>query len=213
MFSEIYDVAVKTAMGIDLDEKAAAVSVFLITWNNVWYTVNPQGKEASKDLEKHFSDLKKAISSTVTKIALFTGKDLMDVDLNDENVEFTIKACFDTFKRVCGSTGASKALHILNPNLFIMWGRKIREAYGVEDDSNWYLKSLHKVKSILENVIQEYAYDNDLSMDKARETLRQKLGVSLIKALDEYNYLKYTEKESPPSIHGEAFAHLKTLPP
>jgi len=31
MFSEIYDVAVKTAMGIDLDEKAAAVSVFLIT--------------------------------------------------------------------------------------------------------------------------------------------------------------------------------------
>lgn len=37
-----------------------------------------------------------------------------------------IKTTFEAFRSVCGQTGASKALSLLNPRLFVMWDTEIR---------------------------------------------------------------------------------------
>jgi hypothetical protein len=44
----------------------------------------------------------------------------------DENAWECVKRVFDKFRAVCGQTGASKALSLLNPHLFVMWDTAIR---------------------------------------------------------------------------------------
>ena len=46
-------------------------------------------------------------------------------DLNESH-KIVVNKIFKSFKKVFGQTGASKALSLLNPKLFVMWDTKIR---------------------------------------------------------------------------------------
>ena len=52
-----------------------------------------------------------------------------------------------------GFTGASKALHLLQPRLFVMWDVEIRRAYGVDN----YLKFLERMQELGLEVLRSFA--------------------------------------------------------
>jgi hypothetical protein len=45
----------------------------------------------------------------------------------DERAWAVVKPLFDEFGKILGQTGASKALSLLNPWLFVMWDTRIRK--------------------------------------------------------------------------------------
>ena len=83
------------------------------------------------------------------------------VELNEEDVE-KIGDIFSFFssKKSIEFTGASKVLHIINPDLFMMWDSKIRNAYHkLHRDKN------HEIKQCYIEFLQQ-------SQEIVRELLR-----------------------------------------
>jgi hypothetical protein len=94
-----------------------------------------------------------------------------------------ILKAFSCFKELMGQTGASKALSLMNPDLFVMWDTKIRKrlnkclipniSNGEEDEH--YITFLKGIKSLI---------------DRYELARRIPPGASLAKKIDEFNYAK-----------------------
>ena len=89
---------------------------------------------------------------------------------------------FRSFETVLGPVGAAKCLHLLAPRLFPLWDRAIAEAYGLalgksgtNPDRYWNFMIIVKRQCAL---------------------LYPKLvpGRNPLKAIDEYNYCRYTTR-------------------
>ncbi|HLA80378.1 MAG TPA: hypothetical protein VJP78_01930 [Thermoleophilia bacterium] len=94
-----------------------------------------------------------------------------------------IKKTFEVFRSVCGQTGASKALGLLNPRLFVMWDTAIRSrlnkglvpGIGNGQTGEQYVVFLKGVQRI----IQKYKIAGKLPPDSI-----------IAKKFDEYNYVR-----------------------
>ena len=87
-------------------------------------------------------------------------------------------------------TGASKALHAIAPRFFPLWDQNIREKYGVKEDGEGYYEFMVKTKNLCEEIIEDYRRSKGIkSFEEAREEIEKQIGVTLIKAIDEYNWL------------------------
>jgi len=104
----------------------SGIRLFLQVWNAVYIQKLPQ--ELKQSMEDEIRD---AYSSCSDELASLSQKRLEDVDLAATHVAEAIRKSFRCFAqhKSIGDTGASKALHMLNPTLFMMWDTKIREAY------------------------------------------------------------------------------------
>lgn len=101
----------------------------------------------------------------------------------DKIAEDKVKIVFCEFMKIMGQTGASKALSLLNPKLFVMWDTKIRKRLNKEliagidngQEPQHYVLFLKGIQKI----ISDYS-------------LKEKIpaGAVLAKKVDEYNYLK-----------------------
>ena len=119
-----------------------------------------------------------------------------------ENIELR-KQIKDTFETICSVvkyTGASKALHVFQPRLFIMWDDAIRKGYGCHSNAEGYLNFLWRSKLELQEVVATYSQCsggqvNDMNI---LQEIERKLYVDgwkpITKLLDEYNFAKYTKK-------------------
>lgn len=93
-----------------------------------------------------------------------------------------IRGLYSGFATVLGKTGASKTLHMLAPRFFPLWdGFIAAQAYGLyaRDDRD-YWRLLCATAEQVKGVGGEAA-----------------LGRNPIKAIDEYNYCRYTLGKSP----------------
>ncbi|MHA1743580.1 MAG: hypothetical protein ACTSV6_04940 [Candidatus Heimdallarchaeota archaeon] len=103
-------------------------------------------------------------------------------NINDK-IDEKIKKVFKKFKKLMGQTGASKALSLLNPKLFVMWDTKIRRRLNRElikgidngETPENYLKFLYGIRKIIEKY-------------KIRDKLSQTASVA--KKIDEYHYVR-----------------------
>jgi hypothetical protein len=105
----------------------SGIRVLLQVWNAVYIQRLPQDLKQSME-----DDIRNAYSSYAGELALLSQERLEDIDLTSAWTTEAIKTafrCFAQYKSI-GDTGASKALHMLNPALFMMWDTKIREAYN-----------------------------------------------------------------------------------
>ena len=105
----------------------SGIRVFLQVWNAVYIQkLPPESKQSMED------DIRNAYSSCAGELASLSQERLEDIDLTSPCTAEAIKVAFRCFARYksIGDTGASKALHMLNPALFMMWDTKIREAYN-----------------------------------------------------------------------------------
>lgn len=150
----------------DLDVWCSSLLLFIVDWNWVYF-------KDKDDIEGFATELYKALRDT--KETLHKIRQLKLILLNEnqlENLEPTIQVLYERFKGILGDTGASKALHALCPDFFIMWDANIREGYGLDDYSSFLLK----MRKEIEEAIISYGKDKGIKdFSRACKTLEQEL--------------------------------------
>ena len=182
------DRAVKSSWP-DMAEVADAVSVFLLVWNAAFY----RGDSPRVDkLERTLSDYRAALEQ-------FRGRDIGAFQAGDE---IQIRGLFDAL--VCAledsklrksPVGAGKALHLLAPSFFPAWDGRIAAEYGCpwltsDAAADSYLDFMEKTKRGLEQL----KHDNDRSLADIEKELcgQARFPKTLLKFVDEFNYMRYT---------------------
>ena len=172
------------------------------------YPKNPSREEAwillsfangwNANMTATFENVQCALSEIEPDLKGLCGKTILNVGLDDETREL-IGRNFEKLAR-CNqkkhneATGASKILHIINPDLFVMWDRRIVKHYGCGE---WipYTNYLNKMQQLAKQAVAE-VMDNE--KDHSCETAIASLTGgkrTLAKALDEYNFMKYTKED------------------
>jgi hypothetical protein len=95
------------------------------------------------------------------------------------------------------STDASKILHTIIPNFFVMWDDKIKEGIvkGGNLGSVYAITFLPRMQSELRQAIEICITEKKLDRESAIHYIRGACdGKTLAKLADEYNYMKFTKK-------------------
>jgi hypothetical protein len=146
------------------------ILLLLFTWNF-----------AARETKKlNFKNVGKIIQECELELKELEAYSIEDIDTK---IEEKIIKVFGKFKELMGQTGASKALSLLNPKLFVMWDTKIRKRLNKElikginngETPESYLKFLYGIKDIIEKY-------------QIKDKLPQSVNVA--KKIDEYNYVK-----------------------
>lgn len=167
-----------------------AVMIFLADWNRIYYKGKDVGNVITDTIEK-LCPLFMELKATILKLRNLKLDELQELEL--ENLKPIIVCLFDKTAETVGSTGASKALHILVPSLFMMWDNSIREHYGLKSDAISYFEFLKKMRLELREAVESYSKDRGINnYSKAREELEKELDKPLLKVMDEYNWLAFT---------------------
>jgi hypothetical protein len=154
--------------------KAEALAVLLQSWNRSYY----QRLKVAFDA-KHFAAIEKLLDLHDDGLATLGARSIESLEAPDE---VAVRMLYREFGAVLGQTGASKALHMLAPRFCPLWDGFIAEqAYGLytrDDRDYWRLvcATAEQVKSIGGEAA---------------------LGRNPIKAIDEYNYCRYTLGKAP----------------
>ena len=84
----------------------------------------------------------------------------------------------------------------INPNLLVMWDNRIREGYGISDNGGpGYIRFLKRIQNLAEKAVREIIDAENLTREDAIISLTSR-GHTLAKAIDEFNYVRFTEKDS-----------------
>ena len=140
--SGFYDVAVEIA---DAHPLQASI-IILATWNVGRFRFYASDSQT-------LINLKKAIEECKPLFDRVKEKDFRKVDFNE--IQDVVKQIYATLSEVevVKYTGASKVMHLLNRDLFVMWDRDTREEYGyyIADEDN-YLNFLKEMQEKFKNV-------------------------------------------------------------
>ena len=148
-----------------------ALAVLLQTWNRAYYQYHPPGPDhldrIDALLDQHASWRRRIRDRTINTFSSADGAEL--------------EAIFRDFEKVLGPVGAAKALHLLAPGFLPLWDRAIAVAYGLQlgytgTNGKRYVRMANIAKSQSARVGEEDA-----------------IGADILKALDEYNYCRFTK--------------------
>ena len=163
-----------------------------------WKTRNMQAKS---------EHLLPVLEKVLPKLNKLRGKTILDVCL-DEKIygESIADVICSSFKKIanCGPpskrngrpnnevTAASKIFHIINPELFVMWDEAIRGGYGCsKGEGDQYVDFLRRMQRLANYAICQI--ENECGVSRGEVIARLKCdGHTIAKALDEYNYVKFT---------------------
>ena len=163
-------------------EMANSIGVLLLTWNNAFY------RYGLFDYDK----LEECISNNLNLLDKYRKRDILDYSSTDDEA---VKCLFQQFlvalqmcegkkKNAKRPVGVAKALHLLAPAFFPIWDDKIAHAYGcyyADNPVDRYVLFLRKIKEVIGQ------------LQPAARADSQKLGKTLVKLVDEYNYAKHTK--------------------
>lgn len=177
-----------------------------------WYTeaIHDPTPQAIKNLLTRWGRMRMSFNVSSIQESIDSARDFL---ISLEPLAFELaplnqirKAIMSTFQVILDGTkskvATSKALHVLAPNLFVMWDNTIRAACGCGNLSGtWseiYFVFLMRVQRRLEEALESYSKAHKLeSIKEAAYYLKQDLYIkgqkSLTKIVDEYNFMKYTK--------------------
>lgn len=165
--SELIKLSIEGKTEITLSE---ALAVLLQTWNRSYY-------QYRKFDNQHFSDISSLIENYAHAAFKYRKRSILSLTRADIS---GIMEIFNEFEHVLGPVGATKSLHLLAPDFFPLWDRKIANKYKVTlgpvgKNAAKYCKFI---------ILTRGQYKN----------LKEKLPESenLLKSIDEYNYCRYT---------------------
>jgi len=166
--TELVDLAIRKETSLSIAE---ALAVLLQTWNRPFYQYKPFDRQ-------HFLDIENLINNHQHLLIEFRNRSIDS--FNDED-EHAVQEVFLNFEKVLGPVGAAKTLHLLAPGFFPLWDRAIAETYKL---------SLGKAGTNGKRYC--------LFIKIAKEQVKSiggadTVGRNPLKAIDEYNYCKYTK--------------------
>jgi len=182
-----YKLATKLISKSDnMDDIIDAMFIILLTWNQAYYRYKPFDR-------KHYEELAGTIKNNMDIFNILKEKSLDDV--NFDETENLIGKIYSKLLSILGPTGASKALHLMNKNLFMMWDDRIRKGYKTGTDERSYIIFMKEMQSIANEVIDSICRKFNCPRDSAIERLLKLINQkTLPKLIDEYNYVKFTKK-------------------
>ncbi len=166
--TELVGLALQGKTSLSLTE---ALAVLLQTWNEAFYRYTPFDSQ-------HFSDLEDVVERHEQDLAILRDRSIDSFSGKDETM---VKRLFGNFEEVLGPVGAAKCLHLLVPRFFPLWDRAIAKAYNLPlrkrgRNAERYCDFMRATK------LQCKALPGE-----------QVIGRNLLKALDEYNYCRFTK--------------------
>jgi len=161
-------------------------------------------EKISRQARKHFEEeVIRSYNECKEDLEKLSNKNLVEIDL--EKYEILIRRIFSTFSIMPSikHTSAAKILHLINPNMFMVWDTEIRRAFfkmdrSVRNPAKFYLmflrKSQYAAKLLLEKRTQkalwlehkQFMNDNFVRSFDYEETV--------LKMLDECNYVHLHRK-------------------
>jgi uncharacterized protein YukE len=173
------------------------IRIFLVQWGQMARAI--EREKPPTDWDK----LTKNIKSQRDAFQRLAGKDLLSIDFDE--VAGDIECIYNKLAEVrnIGATATSKILHLLNPEVFVMWDGKIIEKYKekyekVGGNAKGYVEFLKAVQREVKEAIEEEAKRSGKSEKQIVEEIctnlpSKKLGPeysrkSLTKLVDEYNW-------------------------
>lgn len=163
-------------VGLALDRKtsltvAEALAVLLQTWNAQYYRFRRAFDAA------HFEAIEAVVNANLDALKGYRGRHLLTLDADEID---RLAQLFATFELVLGPVGAAKALHLLAPEFFPLWDRKIAESYGIRlgnsgENGPEYVRFMTIVFEQITNVANEV----DIR--------------GILKRIDEFNYCRFTK--------------------
>jgi len=187
----------------------AGIEVLLLVWNAVYLQRQPA--KVKRSLE---NDILEAYRNTKNDFEFLKDQKLESIDLKNLDIVNRIKGIFKTFAthKSIESTGASKAIHLINPDLFMMRDNKIKTNYhklhpfygirreSLEECYVEFMKTMQEVaRGILEqktiDEIRQMYYERIYSKEPQLMNVFSRATVeSLPKMLDECNYMKFRQE-------------------
>jgi len=148
---------------------AEAVGVLLLVWNRSYY-------QYRKFDEAHLQDIEALLQRHQSALAVYRSRAIQNLAEEDDRV---LVPFFVEFEIVLGPVGAAKTLHLIAPCFFPLWDRKIAAAYSCSlarrgMNGERYVWFMHNAKA------------------QCEECGALPDGRNLLKAIDEYNYCKFT---------------------
>jgi hypothetical protein len=166
----LVDLALRKEISITLAESLA---VLLQTWNKNFYRFHKDFNTA------HFEEINEVLHTYEADLAEFRERCIEDLRPEDEERVLTM---FAAFEAILGPVGAAKSLHLLAPRLFPIWDTKIAQHYrlglsttGSKKRKYWRFTLIAQAQCL---ALRRAGWGGDNSL----------------KAIDEYNYCKYTLK-------------------
>jgi hypothetical protein len=153
-------------------------------------------------------ELKRVLQDVLPSLNTLRGATLCSTNFDDSEIRLLIINAFDAVAkygpRTYESTGASKILHTINPELFVMWDTAIRQGYGLGEDhankkSLWKREGkgyvhyfLPRMQRIAHLAIRQAGAVSD---DPIELLKTPDCSHGIAKLLDEYNYAKFTTND------------------
>lgn len=156
------------------------------------------GTWKTRNMQTKTEHLLPVLKEVLPKLNNLRGKNILNVCLDEEiDGERTADLICRSFKKLANcsnnqneATATSKILHIIYPDLFLMWDRAIRCGYGGYDWI-WYTDFLRRMQMLANLAVEQAMNERCCSRDQAIKLLT--CGEhTLAKTLDEYNYVKFT---------------------
>ena len=146
-------------------------------------------------MKKDIPAIGSVLKEILPKLDQLPSKTILEVNLRDQNTSKLICRSFNRLARFGprkSPTGASKMLHIVYPRLFVMWDEAIRGGYGCsKGEGDQYVDFLRRMQRLANYAICQI--ENECGVSRGEVIARLKCdGHTIAKALDEYNYVKFT---------------------
>ena len=174
----------------DIQHVRRVIKPFLIQWGMMGRVVGREGLNWKKlgttlrNLEKEFHVLR--------------DKRFLTVNLNETKVSSAIKTIYQelrSIRYIGGVTSTPKILHLLNPEMFVMWDEDIRKNYKekngrIGDTPEGYLEFLNEAQNELMETLEDRRRITARGLDEIEREIRRKYkNKTLARIIDEYNWI------------------------
>ena len=168
------------------------IKPFLKKWGKMARVVERARDVDWKTLGKILQDLESGFQK-------LRGKKLHTMNFNEKDVANTIRGIYGKrhlVRYLGGTTCISKILHVLNPEVFVMWDKRIRGRYKeknflVCETQDGYLEFLREAKNQIGEAFNDRQSKTGKSWDEIEHELRSRFdNKTLAKLVDEYNWIE-----------------------
>jgi hypothetical protein len=174
----------------DVKHMQRIIKLFLINWGMMNRVVG------RKDLE--WKKLSETLRSLRNEFRELRDKKFSTINFNENAISNAIRTIYgklDPFPYLGSPTTLSKILHLLNPEIFVMWDNEIvkkykRRNFRVNTTPEGYLEFLKDTQKEIKEALNDCQKESGKQLDEIEKELRTKCNNrTLARLVDEYNWM------------------------